>query len=137
MIMMDSMCNAELDGDGKIFHTQPSRIVRIAIGSGHSVRAVEEMLSQFKKFAQLVKKMGGKNGLFKTLGAAGAGGGLGGLGGGAGGPSNMAQAMRMLQQNPQAMRQLGGMGNLQNMMRQMQQGGGAFGEMMKKFGGGG
>ena len=140
MVMMDSMCDAELDSDGKIFHTQPTRIVRVAIGSGTQVYEVEEMLAQFKKFAQLVKKMGGKNGLFKGL--------AGGLGGGDGaGPSGMNMARmqqqmnRLMQQNPQALRQMGGMGNIQNMMRQLQNGGGglggAMGDLMKKFGGGG
>lgn len=36
-------CVAELDGDDKIFNTQPNRIVRIARGAGVSMRAVHEV----------------------------------------------------------------------------------------------
>ena len=42
----------------KLFGKQPGRTVRVARGSGTSVREVQELLSQYTKFAQMVKKMG-------------------------------------------------------------------------------
>ena len=41
----------ELDSDGRVFTEQPTRMVRIARGSGTSVREVEELLSQHKMMA--------------------------------------------------------------------------------------
>ena len=38
MTIMDSMSEAELDSDGKVFHTQSKRIQRVACGSGTSIR---------------------------------------------------------------------------------------------------
>lgn len=45
MTIMDSMTAQELDSDNKIFNTQPSRVTRIAMGAGVSVRAVTEVLT--------------------------------------------------------------------------------------------
>ena len=42
-------------------------MARVARGSGTSVREVDELLSQYNKFAAMVKKMGGIKGLFKGL----------------------------------------------------------------------
>jgi signal recognition particle subunit SRP54 len=55
----DSMTEKELDSDGKIFVEQPSRMVRIARGSGTSVREVEDLLTQHKVMANMAKKMKG------------------------------------------------------------------------------
>ncbi|XP_012867695.1 PREDICTED: signal recognition particle 54 kDa protein [Dipodomys ordii] len=49
----------------KVFSKQPGRIQRVARGSGVSTRDVQELLTQYTKFAQMVKKMGGIKGLFK------------------------------------------------------------------------
>ena len=59
----------ELDNPNgsKLFSKQPSRTQRVARGSGTSVREVQELLMQFQKFAQMVKKMGGIKGLFKGV----------------------------------------------------------------------
>jgi signal recognition particle subunit SRP54 len=48
MTIMDSMTAQELDSDNKIFNTQPSRITRIAMGAGVSVRAVHEVMSSHR-----------------------------------------------------------------------------------------
>ena len=58
---------AELDSpDGaKLFTRQPGRVTRVARGAGVSSGAVQELLQQYTKFAQMVKKMGGIKGLFK------------------------------------------------------------------------
>jgi len=59
----------ELDNPNgaKLFSKQPSRTQRVARGSGTSVREVQELLMQYQKFAQMVKKMGGIKGLFKGM----------------------------------------------------------------------
>lgn len=59
MIELDS-----LDGE-RLFTRQTGRIQRVARGAGVSTREVNELLAQYKKFAQMVKKMGGIKGLFK------------------------------------------------------------------------
>lgn len=55
----DSMTLKELDSDGKVFVEQPTRMTRVARGSGTSVREVEELLSQQRVMAGMAKKMGG------------------------------------------------------------------------------
>ena len=61
------MFGAELDSQegAKLFTRQPGRIQRVARGAGVSQKEVQELLSQYTKFAQMVKKMGGIKGLFK------------------------------------------------------------------------
>ena len=58
---------AELDHPqgAKLFRTQSGRVARVARGSGTSQREVGELITQYTKFAQMVKKMGGIKGLFK------------------------------------------------------------------------
>lgn len=58
---------SELDyQDGaKLFTKQPGRVTRVARGSGVTEREVKELISQYTKFAAVVKKMGGIKGLFK------------------------------------------------------------------------
>jgi len=58
---------SELDSHegAKLFSRQPGRVSRVARGAGVSSSAVNELLSQYTKFAQMVKKMGGIKGLFK------------------------------------------------------------------------
>lgn len=128
MTLMDSMTDGELDGDGKVFSSQPSRRIRVARGSGCPPAEVEMLLAQHKKFAQLIKKMGGNKGLFKTLA-----GDTGSSRSGAG--SSSSQMARLNQQLssmvPSGMlEQMGGLGGIQNMMRQMQQGLAGSGDMM-------
>ncbi|KAK9481276.1 SRP54-type protein [Lipomyces japonicus] len=60
MYIMDSMTEKELDSDGKIFTEQPSRITRVAKGSGTTVREVEDVLSQQQTMAKMAKNIGGK-----------------------------------------------------------------------------
>lgn len=64
----DSMTAKELDSDGKMFIEQPTRMTRIAHGSGTSVREVEDLLTQHKMMAGMAKKMGGnmKNSMFHS-----------------------------------------------------------------------
>ena len=45
----------------RVFDRQASRVARVARGSGTSIREVEELIKQYGKFAELVKKMGGMN----------------------------------------------------------------------------
>jgi len=131
MTMMDSMNDGELDNrDGaKLFTKQPLRIIRVACGSGVSEREVRELLTQYTKFAAVVKKMGGIKGLFK--------------GGDMTKNVNPSQMSKLNQQmakmiDPRVMQQMGGMNGLQNIMKQLQQGaGGGLGGLFGGEGGGG
>ncbi|KAH7725558.1 signal recognition particle 54 kda protein [Aphelenchoides avenae] len=123
MTIMDSMADNELDHPkaNDLFSKETSRVVRVARGSGTSCTEVKELLSQYKKFADMVKKMGSMKGLFK---------------GNDMNPKNInpAQMQKLNQQmakmiDPRVLQQMGGLGGLQNMMKQIQ---GAPG-----FGGGG
>lgn len=49
----------------KLFTKQPGRIIRVSCGAGVTEREVRELLTQYTKFAAVVKKMGGIKGLFK------------------------------------------------------------------------
>jgi signal recognition particle subunit SRP54 len=115
MTIMDSMNDGELDSkDGsKLLSREPKRITRIACGAGAMEREVQELLKQYTKFAQVVKKMGVIKGLFKG-----------------GDVSNNVNPQQMAQLNqqmahimdPTVLRQMGGQAGLQNMMRQLQSG---------------
>ena len=58
---------SELDhpNGAKFFQQQPGRYERVVQGSGMSVKDVKELLTQYSKFAQMGKKIGGIKGLFK------------------------------------------------------------------------
>nr|CAD7200780.1 unnamed protein product [Timema douglasi] len=124
MTIMDSMNDAELDSrDGaKVFTKQPPRVIRVAQGSGVTEKEVKDLISQYTKFAAVVKKMGGIKGLFK--------------GGDMAKNVNQAQMTKLNQQmakmmDPRVLHQMGGMSGLQNMMRQLQQGAaGGLGNLM-------
>nr|CAD7429678.1 unnamed protein product [Timema monikensis]CAD7455099.1 unnamed protein product [Timema tahoe] len=124
MTIMDSMNDAELDSrDGaKVFTKQPVRVIRVAQGSGVTEKEVKDLISQYTKFAAVVKKMGGIKGLFK--------------GGDMAKNVNQAQMTKLNQQmakmmDPRVLHQMGGMSGLQNMMRQLQQGAaGGLGNLM-------
>jgi len=108
----------------------------VAHGSGTSVQEVKELLQQYKKFAEMVKKMGSMKGLFK-------GNDMSGKNMNPMQMNKLNQSMakmmdpRVLQQvRPRCRRlqrptlQMGGMGGLQNMMRQMQGASSGMGGMM-------
>lgn len=130
MCIMDSMNDKELDSlDGaKIFTKNPGRFHRVARGAGVSSKEVQDLITQYTKFAQVVKKMGGVKGLFK--------------GGDMNKNINPVQMNRMQQQiskaiDPRILSQMGGMNGIQNMMRQFQGAGmgGMPGNLGKMFGG--
>jgi signal recognition particle subunit SRP54 len=116
MTMMDSMCDGELDHreGAKLFSKENSRVIRVAHGSGVTEREVKDLISQYTKFAAVVKKMGGIKGLFKS--------------GDVTKNVNPTQMAKLNQQmakmiDPRMLQQMGGMNGLQSMMRQLQQGG--------------
>jgi signal recognition particle subunit SRP54 len=138
----DSMTEKELESDGKIFVEQPTRMTRIACGSGTSVREVEELLTQHRMMAGMAKKMkGGMQNMQKAQGAMGGGnraqqmaamqkrmasmGGAGGAPGAGGGMPDLGAMMKML----------GGGGRGGGGMPDM--GGMDMGALAKMFGGGG
>jgi signal recognition particle subunit SRP54 len=108
----DAMTEKELDSDGKMFVEQPTRMVRIARGSGTSVREVEDLLTQHKMMEGMAKKM--KGGIQNMQRA------QGGMQG-----KNSKQQMEAAQKRMQSM----GGGGLP--------GGADLANMMKMFGGGG
>jgi signal recognition particle subunit SRP54 len=112
----DSMTEKELESDGKMFVDQPTRMTRIARGSGTSVREVEELLTQHRMMAGMAKKMkGGMANMQKAQGAMGGG--------------NKQQQLAAMQKRMQSMGGAAGRGG----------GGGMpdLGAMMKMLGGGG
>lgn len=131
MTMMDSMCDGELDHreGAKLFSKENSRVIRVARGSGVAEREVKDLISQYTKFAAVVKKMGGIKGLFKS--------------GDVTKNVNPTQMAKLNQQmakmiDPRMLQQMGGMNGLQSMMRQLQQGGmSGLQNMMGGSGGGG
>ncbi|KAF1813611.1 signal recognition particle protein [Eremomyces bilateralis CBS 781.70] len=118
----DSMTLKELDSDGRILVNQPSRQVRIARGSGTSVREVEDLLTQHRMMAGMAKKM--KGGMANMQRAQGQ------LGG-----KNNRQQMEAMQRRMQSMGGGGmpGGADMASLMKMM--GGGAGG--MPGMGGGG
>lgn len=107
----DSMNEGELDGDGRVFEREGGRVVRVARGSGTSVREVEDLLGQRRMMAGMAKKMGG---------VMGRGGGGQGMRGG-----NQQQQMAAMQRRMQGAGAGGGMPDMASLMRMM--GGGVGG----------
>ncbi|KAI9777245.1 MAG: Signal recognition particle [Geoglossum umbratile] len=112
----DSMTNKELDSDGKIFVQQPTRMTRVAHGSGTSVREVEDLLTQHRMMAGMAKKIKGNMANMQRA--------QGAMGGG-----NRAQQMAAMQKRLQSMGGMAGGG--------AGPGGMDLGAMMKAMGGGG
>ncbi|KAK4565948.1 Signal recognition particle [Recurvomyces mirabilis] len=152
VFICDSMTVKELDSDGLIFVEQPTRMTRVARGSGTSVREVEELLTQQRMMAGMAKKMkGGLAGMQKAqqgmqgagrgqqmaamqkrLAAMGAGGGGGGAGGG--GMPDLGSLMKMMGGGGSG----GGMPDMSGMdMGKMMQMMGGMGGMGGGGGGGG
>ncbi|KAJ5850661.1 Signal recognition particle SRP54 subunit M-domain [Penicillium solitum] len=142
--IFDSMTVAELDGDGKNFIEQPSRMVRIAHGSGTTVREVEDVLSQHRMMAGMAKRVGGQKKQMQQAQNMMKGGNknqqmaamqkrmasMGGAGGGGmPGMPDMAKMMQMMGGGGG-----GGMPDMQSLMSQM---GGLMGGMGGGGGGGG
>jgi len=120
LYMMDSMNNQELDS---LKPLNPSRIKRIARGSGTSIAEVSQLIEEHKKFAKMVSKMSDLN-LTNPKGMAEM-------------QKNPEKMMKQLSgaMDPRMMKQIGGAGNLMNMVKNM---GGMSGlkDMMGMFGGG-
>ena len=122
--IMDSMTKQELESDGSPFIDQPSRIIRVARGSGTSVTEVEAVLLQRNMFASMAR----------TTKSMAQGGGMPGMPNMPGMPSmnspQMRKAMQQMQSNPAMMENIqkmmggmggmGGMPNQQDMMSMMQ-----------------
>ncbi|KAF8371107.1 hypothetical protein PRIPAC_77536 [Pristionchus pacificus] len=123
MTIMDSMSDAELDHPkaSDLFTKEPTRIARVARGSGTSQHDVRELLSQYKKFSDMVKKMGSMKGLFNSK--------TGDINPKNVNPAKMAQLNQQMAKmmDPRILQQMGGMGGLQNMMQQLQKASGGKG----------
>jgi signal recognition particle subunit SRP54 len=102
LYITDSMTAAELDSDGSMFVRtsktgKPMRLtgraVRVARGSGTSVREVEEVLCQYRMMANVAKQAGGKKGWLQAAQKMQAA--AGGRGRGANGMPSQAQIQAM------------------------------------------
>lgn len=110
--MLDSMTAAELD-DGKVKKLlTPSRLLRIARGSGHTLADVQGLVMNYSTFEDVMKTMGGKN--FKSMMQDPASSGLNGRMN----AQQMAQMSKLI--NPELLKKMGGATGLQSMMQQMQ-----------------
>ncbi|OUC43044.1 signal recognition particle protein SRP54 [Trichinella nativa] len=126
MTIMDSMNDNGNSGEldhlkpYELFQKQQGRFGRVARGSGTSIQEVKELMQQYKKFAEMVKKMGSIKGLFK-------GGDMSSK------TVNPAQLAKLNQQmakmmDPRVLQQMGGMSGLQNVMKQLQSAAGQMGK---------
>jgi len=91
------MTDEELDSNKPI--KDPTRMQRIARGSGRSIKEVHELVEQHKQFAKMVDKM-------KGLGKPGRSGAV-----------NMAKMANVVP--PHIMKQMGGPGGLNNLLKQI------------------
>lgn len=96
---LDSLSRSELASDGKSL-TEPSRIKRITRGSGCKEEVILELIQHHRKFAQMIKKMGGNGGFMKNMMSA--------MGGG--GPTSSRGSPQMMQQMQQMQNAMAGMG---------------------------
>lgn len=109
--MMDSMTAAELD-DSRVKKTMtPTRIHRIARGSGHTILEVHNLITSYTKFEDVVKKMGKVN--FKAMTQDSSTAFSGKMG-----QQQVLQLAKAL--NPTMLRQIGGLTGLQDIMKQLQ-----------------
>ncbi|KAJ3254037.1 Signal recognition particle [Boothiomyces macroporosus] len=120
--IMDSMTEQELDSDYKLFRSQPSRIYRVARGSGVVVQEVEELLTQHEAMGGMVKSMGGPNGLLANM---------------ARNQPRPGQQMPNMQDMMSQMMGGGGMGDMMSNMMNAMGGAGGMQEMMSKMMSGG
>lgn len=141
--VLDSMTREELESDGRIFIDQPSRMVRVARGSGTSVFEVEMILMQQQMMAKMAQ----------STKAAQQGGGMPGMPGMPNipgmpkmTPQMMQMAQQKLKQNPSLMKNMqsmlgggggfpgmgGGMPDMNEMMKMMQDP--QMQQMAKQFG---
>lgn len=153
VFVMDSMTKQELESDGRIFIDQPSRIVRVARGSGTSAFDVEMILMQqqmMARMAQSTKAAQRGNGMPNMPQMPGMPNipGMPQIS-----PSMMQQAQQKLRQNPGMMKNMmnmlggaggpggsgggfpgmgGGMPNMDDMMKMMQDP--QMQQMAKQFG---
>lgn len=130
LFITDSMSQKELDSDGEIFLRKNNqdefiglsrRVIRVARGSGTSVREVEELLVQHRMMSNMAKQAGGKNGwmnMAKNMQQ-------GNIQPGKNGMPSRDQVMQMQKMLPPGMLQKlrqGGPGAAQDMMKNMMSG---------------
>ncbi|KAK6462710.1 signal recognition particle 54 kDa protein [Scheffersomyces coipomensis] len=95
IFIMDSMTQEELESDGRLFVKQPSRIIRVAKGSGCPAVEIEMVLQQHRMMSTMAK----------SAAAANPDGTPSGGPGGMGANPQMARMMQQAQSNPNFMQQ--------------------------------
>lgn len=127
--ILDSMNQKELESDGRIFIEEPSRMVRVAKGSGTSVVDVETVLMQQQMMARMAQNA--KQSQTAAAAASSSGAGIPRIPGMPNiSPQMMQQAQQKLKQNPGLMKNMmnmfggaggvGGMPDMNEMMKMMQ-----------------
>ena len=101
IFICDSMTDYELDSDGSLFRDRPTRLTRVARGSGTSVREIEDLLAQQRMMASMAKKM--KGNMANLQRAQNVMGGGGGAASGAAAAPNRPQHMAAMQRRLQSM----------------------------------
>ncbi|EPR79766.1 Signal recognition particle protein SRP54 [Spraguea lophii 42_110] len=67
VIVFDSFTRKELESDGTCFKQQPTRMLRVAKGSGTTVKDVSTVLMQYQQMASIMKKIGSQPGLLNFM----------------------------------------------------------------------
>lgn len=121
IVILDSLNEDELECKAQM---NASRIKRVALGSGKSIREVNEMLEEYKKLEKMVKQVGKMN--------LGKGNDITNL------ARNPSQIMKKMQGaiDPSMIAKMGGMSNIMSMMKDMGKMEG-MGDIMKQFSKGG
>ena len=123
MTMMDSMTDKELDSTNpKLLH-EPSRIWRVARGSGCHPNDVAELVAEYNRMRATIVGNKGQGGLMKAMGKT-----MGSRGGP--NPQQMAQMQQHLGKMlpPQALQQMGGAGALHGLLKAFEGATGAGGK---------
>ena len=122
VVIIDSMNQKELDSDPKLFTNEPSRIYRVARGSGATVVEIQQLLQQYKMFKDMMKNM--PKGMLSGKQQRGQPN-----------PNQIAKMQQGIQKMlpPGMLEQMGGMSGLMDMARKMSggEGGGGIPDMQK------
>ncbi|KAG0416995.1 Signal recognition particle 54 kDa like protein, partial [Dictyocoela roeselum] len=67
VVIFDSFTRKELLSDASLFHKEPSRLMRIAVGSGSTFQEVAMVIRQYEQMAAIMKKIGSVPGFMNLI----------------------------------------------------------------------
>lgn len=67
VVIFDSFTRKELLSDASLFHKEPSRLMRIAVGSGSTFQEVAMVIRQYEQMAAIMKKIGAVPGFMNLI----------------------------------------------------------------------